>query len=65
MDSRKEQLVAFGMMFVTIGLAIDATTSQEAVSFICLGLGLVLSFVAVVLSDEEENASSEGQLNET
>lgn len=58
-DQRTSLLIVFGMMFTTVGLAIGVTDAYGTLSFIFLGLGLVLPFIALILSIEEDEASGE------
>jgi len=58
-QQRTTLLVVFGMMFVTVGLAID--DSYRVLSFLFLGLGVLLPFIAVVLDiGEDDTLDSNG-----
>lgn len=56
---RTALLIVFGMMFTTVGLAIGGADSYGVLSFVFLGLGLVLSFIAAVLEVGENDAGGE------
>lgn len=56
---RINRLVIFGSMFATIGMAIGVTDSYGVLSFICLGLGLVLCCTAAVLAVRNDDSFGE------
>jgi hypothetical protein len=56
---RTALLVVFGMMFTTVGLSIGTADSYGILSWIFLGLGVLLPFVGLVLADWEDGVSSE------
>jgi hypothetical protein len=60
-DQRTSLLIVFGMMFVTIGLAIDVSGSYGVLSWIFLGLGVVLPLVAAVLPTQTDDSLDEEQ----
>lgn len=51
---RTSLLVVFGAMFTTVGVATDFSGSYAVLSFISLGLGVVLFFTAAVLAIRDE-----------
>lgn len=58
-DQRTALLVVFGMVFMTIGLGFDVPGPYAVLSFILLGLGVVLPFIAGVLEIGEDDAVGE------
>ena len=60
-SQRTTLLLVVGLTFTSLGIAIDVDASYGFLSWIFLGLGILIPFVAVVLAARTNDASDEEQ----